>query len=613
MNKLEMLHKKAQALPDSPGVYIMKNSSGEIIYIGKAKNLKNRVSQYFGSQNRHTLKVLRMVENVKDFDYIIVSSEFEALVLECNLIKQHKPKYNILLKDDKGYHYIKVKNGDWKMIYSVKQKTDETDVEFFGPYTSSECVNSAVSQALDVFRLPHCKKIFPVDISKKGRPCLNYHIKLCSGACCGKISREEHNEAVDGALQFVLGSKNTMLTQWKKEMLEAGENLEFEKAAKLRDRIQAVEKTKQKQHVVSLKYKNQDIFGVASLNSKSCLSVLCFREGSLVDTHTFVFDRIENTDEEYIEIVANFYASHSDYPNRVCIDRELEDFSFLEEYLSLTGEKKVKLYYPKSGEGVTLIEMARKNATEKLAGIMSHDDKKKAALIELQEILKLKEFPEYIEAYDISNTAGSENVAGMVVFKNGRPSKKNYRRFMIKSFEGQDDYRSLAEVLNRRINEYYLNEGASEGFGVKPDLVLLDGGAGQVNAVRQIFEKRGFDVPLFGMVKDSKHRTRAITSFGGEISINDKSSVFNFVSDIQEEVHRYAVAYHHKLRKKKTLSMMLTEIEGVGEKRAKILLKNYKTIDAISKASVEDLLSLDSINEKTANNIYLYFRKENNV
>jgi len=608
---LDVLLKKAQALPEQPGVYLMKNSSGEIIYIGKAKNLKNRVSQYFGSQNRHTLKVLRMVENVRDFDYIIVSTEFEALVLECNLIKQHTPKYNILLKDDKGYHYIKVKKGEWKMLYSVKQKTDEPDVEFLGPYTASEYVSSAVKQALDVFRLPHCKKVFPQDISKNSRPCLNYYIKLCSGACCGKVTQKEHNEAVDAALDFVLGGKSATVSQWKKEMLEASENLEFEKAAKLRDRIQAVEKTSQKQHVVSLKYKNQDIFGIASLNAKSCLSVLRFRNGDLVDTDTFVFDRIENIEDEYTEIIANFYAEHPDFPDRVCVDVQLENFSFLEEYLSFVAKKKVTLYYPKAGEGVTLVEMAKKNASEKLARKMAYDDKKRAALIELQEILQLKDFPGYIEAYDISNTNGSENVAGMVVFRNGRPSKKNYRRFMIKSFEGQDDYRSLAEVINRRINEYHLNEGAQEGFGVKPDLILLDGGAGQVNTVKEVLERRGFDVPLFGMVKDSKHRTRAISSGGAEIAINDNRSVFNLVADIQEEVHRYAITYHRQLKKKRTLGSILTQIDGVGEKRAKILLKNFKSIDALSKAEVEDLLALDGINETVANNIYLFFRGEN--
>lgn len=612
MSVLDVLLKKAQALPEQPGVYIMKNASGEIIYIGKAKNLKNRVSQYFGSQNRHTLKVLRMVENVRDFDYIIVSTEFEALVLECNLIKQHTPKYNILLKDDKGYHYIKVKKSDWKMLYSVKQKSDEPNVEFLGPYTSSEYVSSAVKQALDVFRLPHCKKVFPQDISKKSRPCLNYYIKLCAGACCGKVTKEEHNEAVEAALDFVLGGKTAKVSQWKKEMLEASENLEFEKAAKLRDRIQAVEKTSQKQHVVSQRYKNQDIFGVASLNAKSCLSVLRFRNGDLVDTDTFVFDRIENAEDEYTEIIANFYAEHPDFPDRICVDIQLENFAFLEEYLSFVGNKKVTLYCPKAGEGVTLVEMAKKNASEKLARKMAYDDKKRAALIELQEILQLKDFPEYIEAYDISNTNGSENVAGMVVFRNGRPSKKNYRRFMIKSFEGQDDYRSLAEGINRRINEYHLNEGAQEGFGVKPDLILLDGGAGQVNTVREVLERRGFDVPLFGMVKDSKHRTRAISSGGAEIAINDNRSVFNLVADIQEEVHRYAITYHRQLKKKRTLGSILTQIDGVGDKRAKILLKNFKSIEALSNAEVEELLALDGINETVANNIYLFFRGENN-
>ena len=609
MSKINELRKKAMALPEEPGVYIMKNKSGEIIYIGKAKVLKNRVSQYFGSQNNHTSKVRRMVENVDDFDYIIVASEFEALVLECNLIKQNKPKYNILLKDAKGYHYLKVvDNNGWKMIYNVKQKFDD-GARYIGPYMSSEYVGTALQQALDVFNLPHCEKQFPRDISKKARPCLNYHIKLCSGVCCGKVTVEEHNANVDDALKFLTGGRSDYIRFLNEEMEKASEELEFEKAAKYRDRIRSIEKTAMKQHVVSLKYKNQDVFGFASINDKTCLSVICFRDGSISDTQTFVFERIENPDEEYAEVLAEFYSGKDDFPDRICIDTQLSQCSFLENTFSELAHKKVIIYVPLAGEGKTLLEMAEKNAAEKLSRVLSANDKRSAPLHELQELLGLQKLPYYIEAYDISNTNGHENVAGMVVYVDGRPYKKAYRKFRIKTFEGQDDYRSLAEVLTRRITEYKKSDNHDEGFGRKPDLILLDGGIGQVNAVRPIFERYGFDVPLFGMVKDSKHRTRAIASDGGEIMISEKRGVFTFLGSVQEEVHRYAVSYHHELKKKNTLSVALSEINGIGEKRAKALITRFRTLDAMKDAELDEILNVPGMTKDAAENVYRYFHR----
>lgn len=609
MSKINELRKKAMALPEEPGVYIMKNKSGEIIYIGKAKVLKNRVSQYFGSQNNHTSKVRRMVENVDDFDYIIVASEFEALVLECNLIKQNKPKYNILLKDAKGYHYLKVvDNNGWKMIYNVKQKFDD-GARYIGPYMSSEYVGTALQQALDVFNLPHCEKQFPRNISKKARPCLNYHIKLCSGVCCGKVTVEEHNANVDDALKFLTGGRSDYIRFLNEEMEKASEELEFEKAAKYRDRIRSIEKTAMKQHVVSLKYKNQDVFGFASINDKTCLSVICFRDGSISDTQTFVFERIENPDEEYAEVLAEFYSGKDDFPDRICIDTQLSQCSFLENTFSELAHKKVIIYVPLAGEGKTLLEMTEKNAAEKLSRVLSANDKRSAPLHELQELLGLQKLPYYIEAYDISNTNGHENVAGMVVYVDGRPYKKAYRKFRIKTFEGQDDYRSLAEVLTRRITEYKKSDNHDEGFGRKPDLILLDGGIGQVNAVRPIFERYGFDVPLFGMVKDSKHRTRAIASDGGEIMISEKRGVFTFLGSVQEEVHRYAVSYHHELKKKNTLSVALSEINGIGEKRAKALITRFRTLDAMKDAELDEILNVPGMTKDAAENVYRYFHR----
>ncbi|MCH5198086.1 MAG: excinuclease ABC subunit UvrC [Oscillospiraceae bacterium] len=610
MTKIEELRKKAMALPEQPGVYIMKNAKSEIIYIGKAKVLKNRVSQYFGSQNNHTLKVRKMVSNVFDFDYVIVGSEFEALVLECSLIKQNKPKYNILLKDDKGYSYIKITDGEWKMFYDVKQKTDD-GAKYIGPFTSGGAVTQAALQAKDIFMLPHCNKKFPQDINRSTRPCLNYYIKLCSGACKGLIGREEHNAAVDEAIEFIQGGKAKYLKEANELMQKASDELDFEKAIKLRDRIRAVERSSQRQHMVSSNCKNQDVFGIASLGNKSFVNVLCFRDGSLINTETFVIDRIEEPDEEYAELLTNYYNSQSDFPQRICIDVNLSQREFLEEYFSSLAGKKVVLYVPKAGESKTLLETAKKNASEKLSRVLSYNDKQNSVLIELKETLGLNVTPSYIEAYDISNTAGQENVAGMVVFKDGKPLKRCYRRFAIKSFEGQDDYRSLAEVLERRIKEYNKpdNSDKTEGFGKKPDLILLDGGIGQVNAVKPIFESMNFDVPLFGMVKDGKHRTRAIAAGNGEIMINDKRSVFSFVSSIQEEVHRYAINYHRTLKKKNTLEITLTSIEGIGKQRAKLLLARFKTLDAIKSAELDELLSVAGLTQTAAKSVYEHFHK----
>lgn len=603
---IRQLRKKATALPQKPGVYIMKDSGGNIIYIGKAKVLCNRVSQYFGSQNNHTRKVRKMVENVNDFDYIVVNSEFEALVLECNLIKLHKPKYNILLKDDKGYSYVRVTRGEWKKISAVKQKTED-DAIYYGPFTSSENSSAAVRQALDIFKLSHCGRVFPRDISKKNRPCLNYHIKLCSAPCCGAISQKEYDANVDDAVRFILGGKTEYLKKLYSEMSSASEALEFEKAAKLRDRIRAVEKVSQKQHVVSVKTDEQDVFGIAGTGSKSAVCVLSFRNGALTDTKTFVVDRIDDPSAEYAEILCSYYSGGESIPVQICVDCDFPEKEDTEKYLSEKKEKRVKIVRPLAGENVGVVEMAQNNAMQKLSRILTSDDRSRAILLELQEMLGLENYPQYIESYDISNTAGHENVAGMIVYKDGRPLKKSYRRFMIKSFEGQDDFRSLAEVINRRISEYYANEGEAEGFGVKPDLILLDGGLGQVTAVREVMRSRGFDVPLFGMVKDGKHRTRAITSEGGEVAIKDTRSVFSFVSEIQEEVHRYAISYHRNLRKRNSLESVLCSIDGIGKTRAKALMQRFKTVSAISQADYGELISVPGMTVPAAESVIKFF------
>lgn len=605
--ELADLRKKAMALPKTPGVYLMKNDKGKIIYVGKAKALKNRVSQYFGSQNNHSVKVRRMVENVNDFDYILTDSEFEALVLECSLIKQYSPKYNILLKDDKGYSYIRITKGEWPKISAVKQKLND-GARYIGPYTSSFSVSSSVDEALKIFMLPHCNKSFPREIGK-GRPCLNYFIKQCSAPCAGKVTCEEYNEAVESAVKFLQGDSSKIVAELTAEMEEAAENLEFEKAAKLRDRITSIKKVNEKQKVAGSSVKEQDVFAIAQSEDNFCLSVLRFFDGRLRDNEWFIFDEIDSLPETRHELITRFYSMGRTVPKYVTVDGEVSDAELLNAWLSQLAGKKVEINIPQRGRQLELVTMCRNNASQKLALSMGRNGKATAALDELARLLNLQKPPVFIESYDISHTAGSDNVAGMVVFKNGLPYKKNYRRFSIKGFSGQDDYASMAEVISRRLNRYVEEKDTEEGFGILPDLILLDGGIGQVNAVLPIVRAFGFDIPVYGMVKDNKHRTRAVAFDGGEIAINSKRQAFTLISTIQEEVHRYSVAYHHQKHKKSMFNATLTKIEGVGEKKSKALLKHFKTISAIKTASVDELCKAEGINRSTAQKVYDYFRK----
>lgn len=603
--KLAVLRAKAMKLPLTPGVYIMKNKSGKIIYIGKAKKLKNRVSQYFGSQHRHGSKVRKMVENVDDFDYILTDSEFEALVLECSLIKQNMPKYNILLKDDKGYSYIKVTKGQWGKISPCFRK-DDNSAEYIGPYTGNYSVTNAVDQACEIFRLPTCNKQFPRDISG-GRPCLNYFISRCSGVCAGKISAQEYSENLNSAVEFLKGGSSQLLKNLHRDMEEASENLEFEKAAKLRDKIRAIERIASRQKVVIKDSVEEDVFALVESTEKACLAVLSFREGLLVGSEHFILPAGEGVRQEALTY---FYSMERYIPSLIVLDEDIEDRELLCEYLSKKKGKKVNITLPQRGEKAKVLEMCLSNAAQKLGEYLGRNGKETAVLDELRKLLKLNRTPEYIESYDISHTAGSDNVAGMVVFKNGRPYKKAYRRFAVKSFDGQDDYGSMREVISRRFNRYQEEKESGEGFGKLPDLILLDGGEGQVNAVKPIIEAFGLDVPVFGMVKDSKHRTRAITADGEEIAISSIRQVFTLVSSIQEEVHRFAITYHKEKHKKSSLETTLTKIEGIGQKKAAVLMKSFRTLSALSKASVSELSDVKGISTKDAQNIYNYFHCE---
>ena len=606
MDKIKELRKKSMALPKLPGVYIMRDKDRNIIYIGKAKALKNRVSQYFGSQNNHMEKVRRMVSNVDDFDYIITDSEFEALILECSLIKQNTPKYNILLKDDKGYSYIKVTGDKWKKIsYSLQQ--DDPSATYIGPYKSSYYVKSAVEEANRIFMLPTCNRQFPRDI-RKARPCLNYHIKQCCAPCTGRVSLGDYNERVESALKFLKGGSTSAVAEMTKEMNEAAERLDFEKAAKIRDRISAVKKMNDKQKVVDIKVDEQDVIAYITDGDKGTFEVFRFKDGKLFDREHFMVANDNDSIEMMSEFITRYYTIRDDVPKQITLDREVLDSELLEQWLSEKRGARVYIVVPQRGDQKQLVDMCRKNATERLAQTKGSTTGEYSVLEELRDALGLEKIPEYIEAYDNSNLSGTENVCGMVVCENGKMNKSAYKKFKIKGFDGQDDYASMAEVIDRRLTEY---ENAEEGvgFGRKPDLILLDGGKGQVNAVLPVMERHNLDIPVFGMVKDDRHRTRAIVSGDGEIAISRKRKLFTFISKLQDEVHRFAIGYQRQRRNMNTFKSSLTDIPTVGNERAKALLKHFRTIKNISQADYDELLNAPKMNKTSADEVYRYFHK----
>lgn len=609
-DKRRELRQKAMRLPLSPGVYLMHNKAGEIIYIGKAKALKNRVSQYFGSEKNHDAKVRRMVSNVDWFEYILCDSEFEALVLESSLIKQNQPKYNILLKDDKGYSYIRVSGGPWPRITEVK-KVEDDGAKYIGPYLSSWSIKQTIDSARKIFKLPDCTRKFPQDFGK-GRPCLNYYIKQCCAPCRGRVSEAEYNEAFQEALDFIKGGSSTSVKALTAKMEEAAENMEFELAARLRDRIAAINKMKERQKVVASRVEEQDVFALAQGETHTAFEVFRFTGGKLSDRESFLTEGCQPDPEARSEFLRQYYAIRDRVPPVVTIDGPVEDAELVARWLSEKRGKSVKLHVPQRGEQAQLVQMCRQNAAESIARQAGSTGRDASALDELRRLLGLEKVPAYIECYDISNLQGGENVAGMVVFENGRPLKSAYRKFKIQTVTGQDDYGSMREVIRRRFTEYYAHQqqGDTEGFGRLPDLVLLDGGKGHVAAVQPVLQEMGVTVPLFGLVKDDKHRTRAIALSGGEIAIQSNRRAFTLLSTIQDEVHRFAIGYHRQQRKKAAVSSTLTSIPGIGEARAKALLKHFKTVAAIGQADLKELEEAPSMTQPAARRVYQFFHGE---
>ncbi|MCL2035637.1 MAG: excinuclease ABC subunit UvrC [Oscillospiraceae bacterium] len=603
-DRLPFLRDKSKRLPMSPGVYIMRGKNREILYIGKAKALKNRVSSYFRSVNKLEEKTYRMVSNAADFDTIVTSSEFEALVLECSMIKQHKPKYNILLKDDKGYRYIRISREPYPRITQTKQKPGSDNAQYLGPYTSAFVVNETVDELNRAFMLPVCNRKFPADF-KKGRPCLNFHIKQCMGVCAGKISEEDYTEIISQALQFISGGSDSTIELLTRRMEEYSERMEFEKAASCRDRIRAIKRIKERQNVVFAKITDQDVVAVAQNGSESCAVVLKFRGRRLVDKQDFQLGEISGLQPARREFILSYYGGENEIPKQVSLDGECEDSELVARYLGEKSGHKVTLHVPQRGEQLKVVNMALQNAAQNLAHKIERTGRELAALDELARLLGLCATPNYIEAYDISNYGEQTVVGGMVVFENGRPLKSAYRKFNIKTVSGTDDYASMREVISRRFARYDEEKETGEGFGRLPDLILLDGGRGHVSTVRPLLGGLGFgDIPVFGMVKDDKHRTRAIAETGGEISILSTRSAFSLVSAIQDEAHRFSITFMKKKHTKSSFELGLKSVKGIGDTRAKSLFKHFKTKKAMSAATLEELASAPGMNAAAAKSLF---------
>ena len=590
--RLPYLRDKTSKLTSSPGCYIMKDKSDKIIYIGKAKNLKKRVTSYFRRNQDHLPKVWKMVSHVYDYDFIVTDSEFEALVLECSLIKQYTPKYNILLKDDKGYSYIRVSEEEYPKITAVLQK-DNDNAEYIGPYTSSYAVKQAVKEANKVFMLPTCSRVFPRDF-RKARPCLNHHIKQCMGVCTGRISGEEYRNTVKQAIEYIKQGSSESVERLTKEMEKAAEDLNFELAAKLRDRISAITKAAEDQKIVDLNMKDTDIIAISQNSETACASVIMYRNGRLFDKADFFLGEKEDQTKMREEFILRFYSSKDFIPREILLDEEINENELLQKWLREKSGHAVNISTPKRGHLLRLTTLAKSNASEYLSIKVGRTGKEITALEELAKALNLTKPPKYIECYDISNLASSNMVAGMVVFENGRPCKKFYKKFSIKTVEEQNDYACMCEVLERRFRNYY--EKTDDGFATLPDLILLDGGQGHVNTVTPVIRNMGINVPVFGLVKDSKHRTRAVATGGGEISLTKSRSAFNLVTRIQDEVHRYAITYQAAKHKKSSYQLELTKIKGIGEKKAIKLMTEFKTKDNLKKASAEDIAKTAGVN-----------------
>ncbi|AQW22724.1 excinuclease ABC subunit UvrC [Clostridium perfringens] len=608
-------------LPDKPGVYIMKNSLGEVIYVGKAKVLKNRVRQYFQNSKNHSEKVRAMVKNIAEFEYIVTDSEMEALILECNLIKKYSPRYNIALKDDKFYPFIKITtNEDFPRVYVTRNFAKDGN-RYFGPYTNGTAVYEVMGLIKKLFPLRTCKKAI-VEGGEPTRACLNYHINLCKAPCAGYISKAEYWEMIDEIINILNGTDTSIIKKLKLEMEKAAEELEFEKAAKIRDRILAIELISEKQKMFTVKEGDEDFIDLYTDEKDGCAQVFFVREGKVTGREHFMIENISDdpVKEVISSFIASFYGGTAQIPKTIYVPEEIEDQEVIEKFLTEKRGSKVWIKVPKKGDKKNLLDMVRNNAKIMLdqfkEKMVEEKELNKSALTELADVLGLDSLPVRIEAYDISNIQGVDSVGTMVVFENGKAKNSDYRRFKIKSVKGPNDYESMREILSRRfshgleevnkIKERNL-EYSKGKFCIFPDLIMMDGGKGQVNIALEVLKDFGIEIPVCGLVKDHKHRTRGIIFNNEEILIRRGSGLMNLITRVQDEVHRYAITYHRSLRDKRTLHSILEDIPRIGEKRRRNLLMKFGSIDNIKKASMEELLDTPGIDKRAAESIKQYF------
>ena len=579
------LKEKALTLPYAPGVYIMRDKSNAVIYVGKAKKLKNRVSQYFQETASHSPKTRIMVSKIHHFEVLVAASEFEALVLECSLIKRYLPKYNILLKDDKGYPYLRL---DMREIYpriTLVNKIADDGAEYFGPYGSRSVTHDVMEAIRLTLKLPGCSRQFPRDIGKE-RPCLNYHMNQCMGWCQSDRPCSQYRVIMEQARQLMLGNYKHVAQQIKTQMLEAADNLEFELAASLRDRLTAVETLGQKQLVTALSLADTDVIGYGETETKACFAVLHFSGGNLLDKDYEVFHRPDDKQDAVSSLLKQYYLSRGLAPKLVLLPFELEDGELFSQFMEEQYGRKSKLRVPQRGDNVRLVEMACKNAQEEAERVTGKEERSNAVLTMLGKMLAM-EPPERIESYDISHIAGTDIVASMVVFQDGKPKKSEYKRFKVEGLADQDDYASMHQVIKRRFLHY--KEG-DKGFSEAPHLLLIDGGVAHACKAQEALRELGLQFPVFGMVKDDRHRTRAlVTTDGKEIRIDNNQSVFSMIGNIQEETHRFAITYHRQLRSKRLRYSELDTIPGIGPKRKQELLKQFKSLAAIAQATLPEL------------------------
>lgn len=617
------IEEELKKLPAKPGVYLMHNERDEIIYVGKAIRLKNRVRQYFQSSRNLTPKIAQMVSHVSRFEYIITDSELEALVLECNLIKEYRPKYNTMLMDDKTYPYIKVTTGEAypRILFSRLMKKDKA--KYFGPYTSAAAVKDTIELLRKIYRIRTCHRNLPKDIGI-GRPCLYYHIGQCDAPCQGEISQEDYQKQIQQVLQFLGGNYEPVIQMLTQKMMEASEAMAYEKAIEYRDLLQSIKQITEKQKVTSARMEDKDVIGLARAGNEAVVQVFFIRGGRLIGRDHYYLTGVENESRSEVltSFIKQFYAESPYTPRELMIPEEIQDSEIILQWLAMKRGQKVFLRVPKKGQKERLVELACKNAMN----ILNKDSEKMkreeartvGAVRELADLLGLPLLTR-MEAYDISNISGFEKVGSMVVYEKGKPKRSAYRKFKIRDIQGQDDYHSLEEVLTRRFTHGQMEQKelterhadfAMGSFSVFPDLILMDGGKGQVHIAEKVLMELGLDIPVCGMVKDDFHRTRAIFFEEQELHIEKTSEAFHLVTRIQDEAHRFAIEYHRSLRSKTQVRSILEDIPGIGEARRKALMRQFGDIQKIREASVEELKQTPSMNEAAAESVYEFFRKK---